>query len=39
MSNILLNLQSIYRCSDEGGENGDGEEGSDISGGKRVDIQ
>ena len=27
MYHILLALQSIYGCSDEGGENGNGEEG------------
>ena len=34
-----LAFQCIYGPSDEGGENGDGEEGSEISGrGKRVEI-
>ena len=38
MYHIPLALQCIYGCS-EGGENGDGEEGSEISGGgKRVEI-
>ena len=34
-----LALKYIIGCSDEGVENGDGEEGSEISrGGKRVEI-
>ena len=36
---VPLALQCIYGHSDEGSENGDGEEGSEISGGgKRVAI-
>ena len=36
---IHLALQYIYGSSDEGGENGDEEEGSEISGGgKKVEI-
>ena len=39
MYHIPLDLQCIYGRSDEGGENGDGEEGSEIlEGGKRVEI-
>ena len=33
MYNVPLGLQYIYGRSNEGGENGDGEEGSEISGG------
>ena len=32
MYHVPLALQCIYERSDEGGANGDGEEGSDISG-------
>ena len=36
---VPLALQFIYGHSDEGDENGDGEEGSEISGGgKKVQI-
>ena len=36
---VLLALQCIYRRSDEGSENGDGEEGSEISAGwERMEI-
>ena len=36
---VPLALQCIYGCSDKGSENGDGEEGSEISGGgKKVEI-
>ena len=39
MYHVPLAPQCIYERSDEGGENGDGEEGSEISGGgKRVEI-
>ena len=39
MYHIPLTLQCIYGSSDEGGENGDEEEGSEISGGgKKVEI-
>ena len=39
MYHVPLALHCIYGCSDEGGENEDGEEGSEISGvGKRVEI-
>ena len=39
MYHVPLALKYIIGCSDEGVENGDGEEGSEISrGGKRVDI-
>ena len=31
---IPLAIQCIYRCSDERGENDDGEDGSESSGGK-----
>ena len=34
MYHVPLALQCIYECSDEGGENGDGKEGSEISGGR-----
>ena len=35
MHHIPLALQCIYGRSDEGSENGDGEEGSEISGGEK----
>ena len=36
---VPVAFQCIYGCNDEGCENGDGGEGSEISGGtKRVDI-
>ena len=37
---ISPRLQYVYGCSDEGGEDGDGKEGSEISGGggERVEI-
>ena len=39
MRHVPLALECIYGRSDEGGEDGDGEEGSEISiGGKRVEI-
>ena len=39
MYHVPLALQCIYGDSDEGGENGNGEEGNEISGGrKRVEI-
>ena len=39
LSYVPLDLQCIYGCSDDGGENRDGEDGNEISGrGKRVDI-
>ena len=37
MYHVPLALQCIYGCSDEGGENGDVEEGSEISGGGKRD--
>ena len=39
MYHVSLAVQCIYGWSDEGSENGDGEEGSDLpGGGKRVEI-
>ena len=39
MYHVPLALECIYGCNYEGVENGDGEEGSEISiGGKRVEI-
>ena len=38
MYHIPLAFQGIYGCSDERGENGDGEEGSKISNGEKVEI-
>ena len=39
MYHVPLTLQCLYGRSDEGGENGDGEEKSEISGkGKRGEI-
>ena len=39
MYHVPLALQCIYERSDEGGENGDGEEWHEISGGgKRMEI-
>ena len=32
MYHVPLAIQCIYGCSDEGGENGDGKEGSEING-------
>ena len=36
MYHVPLALQCIYRCSDKGSENGDGEEMSDIPGGGKI---
>ena len=33
---VPLAFKCIYRRSDEGGENGDGKEGSEISGGGEI---
>ena len=39
MYQVSLALHCIYGCSDEGNENGNGKERSEISGGgKRVEI-
>ena len=39
MYHVSLAVQRIYGCNDEGGEDGDGKEGSEISGGwKKVVI-
>ena len=39
MYHVPLALQCLCGCSDEGGENGDREEGSEIPGrGKRVEF-
>ena len=39
MYHVPLAVQCIYGCSDEGGEDGDGKEGSEIRGGwERVEI-
>ena len=35
MYHVPLALQCIFGRSDEGGENGDGEEGSEVSGGEK----